>query len=97
MVNPWTNDGRKNSSSLASDRTLKSQRKRSLGQGVGGQGFTRLPDEHAVLESEVRLKGASGGQGHEVLCPRHVSRGREKAFYLKNKKKLVQTPGFLAK
>jgi hypothetical protein len=51
------------------------------GQGVGGLCFTRLPDEHTIWQREVRLKGASGGQGHEVLCPRHVYGGHEMAFF----------------
>ena len=48
------------------------------GQGVGGLGFTRPPDEHAILGSEVMLKGGRGGQGHEVLCPRHVFNSQKK-------------------
>ncbi|HSW87503.1 MAG TPA: hypothetical protein VLG49_08410 [Rhabdochlamydiaceae bacterium] len=42
---------------------------------MGEQCFARTPDEDAIWRSEMSLKGASRGHGHEVLCPRHVSRG----------------------
>jgi hypothetical protein len=40
----------------------------------------REPARRAVLQSEVRRKGASGGPGHEVPDPRHVHWWRGKAL-----------------
>ena len=34
------------------------------GQAVGGLCFTRLPDEHTIWQSEVRLKRGRWGHGH---------------------------------
>ncbi|MGE5196305.1 MAG: hypothetical protein ACM3JI_03120 [Anaerolineae bacterium] len=44
--------------------------KRSMGRGVGEQYSVRPPDEDALWQSEVSLKGASGGRGHaSALSP----------------------------
>jgi len=45
-----------------SDRTAKSQRRRSPVRAHEGLCYTRPSDEHAIWPSELSLKGASGGQ-----------------------------------
>ncbi len=45
---------------------------RPTGGAWGDQDSVRPPDEDGIWQCEMRLKGASRGHGHEVLCPRHV-------------------------
>ncbi len=66
-------------------RGLRSQSKiaaQESPKGVGDQCFARPPDEHAIWRSEMSLKGASGGRGHAVPCPRHM-RWRQYSSFLK--------------
>ncbi|MGE5196099.1 MAG: hypothetical protein ACM3JI_02075 [Anaerolineae bacterium] len=67
---------------------------------MGGKYSVRPPDEDAIWQSEMSLKGASRGRGHEVPCPRHVYRGTcktPKGDLQNSKERLQNSKGRLAK